>query len=176
MDLEFSDIFSKTVLLPESPKINKSRTIISNKRKKAAQLTPSLLKFPNTSEDDTTNASLNLLHVHTPQNVDKNVSDFLDSSIVETTPNIRIKQRRKKKKVVPKNSTLTQMFPHNYTSETDKTDKENSDYVKQQTEIDDGGSLYLEQILDYINQDKVLDVNVGCQQSNKTHLASNLDR
>lgn len=165
VECEFSDNDITKISTPsQSPKITKNQSVL--KRKKAnAQLTPSILNFKNTSAD----TSLNLLHINTttPKNQQAEcVPDFLESSIIETTPLVNVAKKRKKKEnatKTSKNATLTQMFADN-----DTTFVENNEPLQTGVGVDGGGgleteeaacnsgdadSMFIDEILDYINRD-----------------------
>lgn len=166
-DINNSNNDVTTVSPLKSPKINKNKTVF-NKRKKSAQLTPSVLQFnkPNdTKSADIMDGSLNLLRLNTPKRTET-IPDFLESSIIENTPlQMNLKKRKKKeasKNQISKNATLTQMFANEAALPIGNTSKQDTS---------EAGSMNIDEILDFINQcegEEVEKVCGGKADSNET--------
>lgn len=155
IDIELSDNdVTKIETHLASPKITKNRNILKRRKPPPQQLTPSVLNFTarnkSTSSIDS-NSSLNLLHFNnkTPKKQTENLLDFLDSSIIENTPVVNKAKKRKKKDVSKagqsKNATLTQMFGNDETTFAPSVEAAETDDVD--------GSMFIDEILDYINKD-----------------------
>lgn len=176
VDIESSDNDCTKIPSPtKSPKITKNMNI-SKKRKVTSHLTPSVLNFNARSESKTSidsNTSLNLLHMNNTPNEPVGLSDYLDSSIIESTPvvlkNKKGKKREVSKTVPSKNATLTQMFGN----ETITQIESNNAPEPIASAGSSDGSMYIDEILDYINQENPLqvqkggDVAMGSSRNNK---------
>lgn len=77
-----------------------------------------------------------MLHIETPKKPD-NIPDVLDCSLIEATP---VVTKKKRKKDTSGNATLTQMFAKEAAGPSVQTE-------------DDNSSMFIDEILDYINMD-----------------------
>lgn len=159
VDIELSDNDVTKIATPAaSPKITKNRNILKRRKPpQQQQLTPSVLNFTARNQSASSvdsNSSLNLLHFNnkTPKKSTEDLLDFLDSSsIIENTPVVnKAKKRKKKGEQVSKqgqsrNATLTQMFGNETTFAPPCVEAPETDDVD--------GSMFIDEILDYINKD-----------------------